>query len=149
MESLIALILESGKTAVDLALYSLLPIMVVMLAMMKLLDAYGVLHMITRILTPLVRPFGITGLGMFAGIKVLFVSFAAPMASLTMMDQRGVSRRHLATAMTLVFVMSQANASFPMIPFGLDIGVTLLTSLVGGLAGASATYYLFANREEW
>jgi hypothetical protein len=41
--------------------------------------------------------------------------------------------------------MSQANAALPMMTMGLNIGVTLLFSLTGGLIAAAATYYLFGR----
>ncbi|WP_315982869.1 hypothetical protein [Aliamphritea spongicola] len=41
MEQIVPLILESGRTAIDMALYLLMPVMVVMLALMKLLEAKG------------------------------------------------------------------------------------------------------------
>lgn len=45
----------------------------------------------------------------------------------------------------MVFAMSQANAALPMMTMGLNIGVTLLFSLTGGLIAAAATYYLFGK----
>jgi hypothetical protein len=81
----------------------------------------------------------------FAALQINFVSFAAPMATLTMMDQRGASDRHIAATLAMVFAMSQANAALPMMTMGLDIGLTLLWSLIGGLAAAAATYYLFGR----
>lgn len=61
-------------------------------------------------------------------------------------DQTG--KRQLAATLAIVLTMSQANAAFPLIAVGLNIWVLLLTSLVGGLAAASLTYYLFARSVE-
>ncbi|MGH1462673.1 MAG: nucleoside recognition domain-containing protein [Neptuniibacter sp.] len=145
MEQIITLILESGKAGIDMALYIMLPIMVVMLALMKLLDAKGILSWLSNILAPLTRIFGVPGLGIFAMLKLLFVSFAGPIATLTLMDQNGTSRRYIAATLAMVMAMSQANASFPLAAFGLNLGVTLLTSIVGGLAAAAFTYYVLTR----
>lgn len=146
MEILIDILLKAGRSAVELSLFILLPVMVVMLSLMRLLEARGVLDWLVSKLAPLLKPFGLTGLGVFAALQVNFVSFAAPMATLTMMDQRGASDRHIAATLAMVFAMAQANASLPMMSMGLDIGLTLLWSLLGGLLAAAATYYLFGRR---
>lgn len=145
MEILIDIILKAGRSAVELSLFVLLPVMVVMLSLMRLLEARGALDRVVALLAPLLRPFGLTGLGVFAALQINFVSFAAPMATLTMMDQRGTSDRHLAATLAMVFAMAQANAAFPMLTMGLQFGPLLIFSLLGGLAAAAATYYLFGR----
>jgi hypothetical protein len=67
------------------------------------------------------------------------------MATLTMMEQRGTSDRHIAATLAMVFAMAQANATFPMLTMGLQLGTTLLFSLLGGLTAAAATYYFFGK----
>ncbi|KFD00919.1 hypothetical protein GKAS_02901, partial [Kluyvera ascorbata ATCC 33433] len=52
----ISIIMSAGKTSVDVALYTLLPIMVVMLIVMKYLEVRGVLDVIVRWLAPLLKP---------------------------------------------------------------------------------------------
>ncbi len=146
MEILIDIILKAGRSAVELSLFVLLPVMVVMLALMRLLEARGVLDWVVAKLAPALRPFGLTGLGVFAALQINFVSFAAPMATLTMMEQRGTSDRHLAATLAMVFAMAQANASLPMLTMGLDLAPTLIFSLMGGLSAAAATYYVFEKR---
>ena len=146
MDILIDIILKAGRSAVDLALFVLLPVMVVMLSLMRLLEARGALDWIVARLTPLLHPFGLTGLGVFAALQINFVSFAAPLATLTMMEQRGTSDRHLAATLAMVFAMAQANAVLPMLTMGLDFGTTLAFSLLGGLTAAATTYYLFGRR---
>ncbi len=146
MDILIDIILKAGRSAVDLALFVLLPVMVVMLALMRLLEARGALDWIVEKLAPLLHPLGLTGLGVFAALQINFVSFAAPLATLTMMEQRGTSDRHLAATLAMVFAMAQANAVLPMLTMGLDFVTTLVFSLLGGLAAAAATYYLFGRR---
>ena len=149
MEAIIRVILDAGRTGVDLALYTLLPIMIVMLALMKLLDAWGILAWLARILSPLVKWFGIPGLGIFAAVKLLLVSFAAPVATFTIMGQNGTSRRHIAATLAMIMVMTQANVLFPMAAVGLKIGTALITSIIGGLVAATVTYYGFARRPGW
>ncbi len=145
MEILIEILLKAGRSAVELSLFILLPVMVVMLSLMRLLEARGALDWVVAKLAPVLKPFGLTGLGVFAALQINFVSFAAPMATLTMMDQRGASDRHIAATLAMVFAMAQANAALPMMTMGLDIGLTLLWSLIGGLAAAAATWYLFGR----
>lgn len=145
MEILIDVILKAGRSAVELSLFILLPIMVVMLSFMRLLEARGVLDWLVAKLAPVLKPFGLTGLGIFAALQINFVSFAAPVATLTMLDQRGASERHIAATLAMVMAMAQANVVFPMVAMGLDFGRVLLFSLLGGLVAASATYYGFGR----
>ena len=145
MTELADLILVSGRAAVELALFVLLPIMIVMLTMMRLLEARGVLDRIVDLVSPWLRPLGVPGLGVFALLQVLFVSFAAPVATLAMMDKGGLSRRHIAATLALVFGAAQANVTFPLSAVGLDGPVTLLISALAALAGAAATYHWFTR----
>lgn len=145
MEILIDIILKAGRSAVDLSLFILLPVMVVMLTLMRLLEARGKLDWLVERLTPVLRPFGLDGLSVFAALQINFVSFSAPIATLSMMETRGASDRHIAATLSMVFAMSQANAAFPMMAMGLHLGTTLVFSLIGGLVAASATYYLFGR----
>ena len=149
MEFFVNIILESGRIAIDIALYTLLPIMVVMLALMKLLEAKGVLDWIAGHLAPFVKIFGLPGLALFALLKLLFVSFSAPMATFSIMAKNGTSLRHLAATLAMVFTMSQANVIFPMVALGLNLPFILVSSLIGGLCSAAFTYYLLVNRAEW
>lgn len=145
MTELADLILRSGRSAVELALFILLPIMIVMLTFMRLLEAKGVLDRIVDRISPLLHPLGIPGLGVFALLQVLFVSFAAPVATLTMMDKGGLSRRHIAATLALVFGAAQANVVFPMSAMGLNGVMTLLISTVAALTGAAVTYHWFSR----
>ena len=145
MEEAVRIILVSGKSALDLALYVLLPVLVVMMALMKVVEARGGLAFVARIVQPVLRVFGIPGAGAFAMLQLLLVSFAAPLATLVIMEKDGTSHRRIAATLAVVFTMSQANVVFPMVAVGLNIGAILLTSLVGGLAAAALTYYVFAR----
>jgi spore maturation protein SpmB len=145
MEDVIRIMLQSGKAGLDLALYVLLPVLVIMMAVMKVVEARGILALIARLVQPLLRLFGIPGAGAFAILQLLLVSFAAPLATLAIMEKDGTGRRQIAATLAMIFTMSQANVVFPMVAVGLDLGMIMLTSLVGGLAAAAVTYYLFAR----
>lgn len=146
MDILVDVILRAGRSAVELSLFVLLPVMVVMLSLMRLLEARGALDWLVARLAPLLRPIGLTGLGVFAALQINFVSFAAPVATLAMMEQRGTSDRHLAATLAMVMAMAQANAVFPLTALGLHLGPVLAFSLLGGLVAAAATYYGFGRQ---
>ncbi|MCG7972820.1 MAG: nucleoside recognition family protein, partial [Candidatus Thiodiazotropha taylori] len=107
MTEISELILHAGRAGVELAFFVLLPVMIVMLTFMRLLEARGVLDWIVSRVSPLLLPFGIPGLGVFALIQILFVSFAAPLATLTMMNKSGISHRHIAATLALVLAAAQ------------------------------------------
>lgn len=148
MDQIISVILSSGRSALDMALYILLPIMVIMLAVMKLLDAKGILAWFSNFLAPFSRLFGIPGIGLFAMIKLLFVSFAGPMASLSLMDKSALSKRYIASTLAMVLCMSQANATFPLAALGLDLVTVIITSVMGGLIASAFTFYFLTRNFE-
>ncbi|WP_315982870.1 hypothetical protein [Aliamphritea spongicola] len=88
-------------------------------------------------------------MGVFAIVKILFVSFSAPVATLAVMDKDGTARRSIAATLAAVLTLSQANVVFPLAAVGLDLGMMMLTSVIGGLVAASATYYWFARQPVW
>jgi spore maturation protein SpmB len=143
---LIDIILSAGRSAVELSLFVLLPVMVIMLSLMRLLEARGALDWLVPRVTPILRPAGLNGLGIFALLQVSFVSFAAPVATLTMMDQRGASSRHIAATLAMVMAMAQANVSIPMSAMGLHFGAVIAWSLAGGLIASASTYYIFGRK---
>ncbi|MEJ3959649.1 nucleoside recognition domain-containing protein [Brachymonas sp. G13] len=143
---LIDIIMQAGRAGIEFSLFVMLPIMIVMLFLMRLMEAHGWLDWIVQKLTPVLRPFGLGGLGIFAALQVSLVSFAAPVATLSIMDQRGISQRQIAATLAMVFAMAQANASFPMMAMGLEIGVTLLLSVIGGLVAAAVTWHLIGRK---
>jgi spore maturation protein SpmB len=87
-------------------------------------------------------------MGVFAALQLLFVGFAAPIASLRLMENNGTSRRGIAATLAMVLAMSQANVVFPMAAVGLNIGAVIATSIFGGLLAAGTTYYLFTRSLE-
>ena len=143
--NIIDTIMASGKSAVDIALYTLIPIMVVMLVLMKYLESQGLLASFVSVATPGLKPFGLVGLSLFALIQLNFVSFAAPVATLAIMDRKGISDRHLAATLAMLFAMGQANVMYPLSSFGLNWPLTILLSMVGGLVASALTFYLFAR----
>lgn len=136
------IVLPAGRSAIELSLFVLLPVMVVMLTIMRLLEAWGVLDRVVARLAPVLKPFGLTGLGVFAALQITLVSFAAPVATLAMMEQRGTSDRHLAATFAMVLAMAQANSVFPLMSMGLRLGPVVLLSVAGGLVAAAVTYHL-------
>jgi spore maturation protein SpmA len=52
MDLLIDVILRAGRSAVELSFFVLLPVMIVMLSLMRLLEARGVLDWVVARLTP-------------------------------------------------------------------------------------------------
>ena len=125
----ISIIMAAGKSSVDVALYTLLPIMVIMLIIMKYLEVRGILDVIVRWVAPLLKPFGLTGMSAFALIQINFVSFAAPLATLSIMDKRGVSDRQMAATLAMVFAMGQGNVFYPLTPFGLHWLASIVISV--------------------
>ena len=137
----ISIIMAAGKSSVDVALYTLLPIMVIMLIIMKYLEVRGILDVIVRWVAPLLKPFGLTGMSAFALIQINFVSFAAPLATLSIMDKRGVSDRQMAATLAMVFAMGQGNVFYPLTPFGLHWLASIVISVVGGLCAAAVAWH--------
>ncbi|MDI3323526.1 nucleoside recognition domain-containing protein [Pontibacterium granulatum] len=142
MEQVVEIILASGRSAIDMALYILMPIMVVMLALMKLMDAKGVLAVSARILALFVKVFGVPGLGVFAMLKMLLVSFSAPVATLSLMHNNAMAKRKIAATFAMLLPMSQANVVFPMMAVGLDMPIAIATSLLSGFFSAALAYYV-------
>jgi spore maturation protein SpmB len=119
-----------------------------MMAVMKVVEARGILACIANMLRPLLRLFGVPGAGAFAMLQLLFVSFAAPIATFSIMEKDGTTRRHIAATLAMVLTMSQANVVFPMAAMGLNIAAVFISSIIGGLAAAALTYYIFTRSIE-
>lgn len=139
------LLLHSGRSAVEIALFSLLPVMVIMLCIMRLLELAGFMGWLVRLLEPGLLWFGVTGLGLLAALQMSFVSFAAPVAVLAMMELRGASQRQLAATLAMILAMGQANVVFPLAPMGLKLGETLALSWLGGLIAAGFTWHVLTR----
>jgi len=146
MQEFLKILFASGQKGFELAFFILMPIMVFMMAIMRVLDQKGVLRMVAIYAAPVLLLFGIPGLGVFAIVQILFVSFAAPVSTFRIMDQdEGISDRKIAAGFAAILCMSQANATLPLSAFGLNLPVTLASSLIGGLTAAFLTYRVFAR----
>lgn len=142
MDLVLSVILDSGQRVVNLALFTLIPIMTVMMAFMRVLEDRGVIRWIAGALSAPMLLFGLPGIGVFAMLQLTFVSYAAPLATLKIIEgDTAISRRQLAATLAMIIAMSQSNALFPLSAVGLNLGVTLITSLLAGLAAASICYY--------
>ena len=87
MQVFLDILLPAGKKGFEIAFFILMPIMVFMMATMRVLDAFGVLRRIAIVAAPALVLFGIPGLGVFAIVQILTVSFAAPVSTFRIMDQ--------------------------------------------------------------
>ena len=79
-------------------------------------------------------------------IQMNFVSFAAPLATLAIMDKRGASDRHMAATLAMLFAMGQGNVFYPLTPFGLHWLASIIISIVGGLCAAAVTWHIAGRR---
>ncbi len=146
MQEFIKMMLDSGRTGVELSLYTILPIMVIMMAIMNVLDKKNILSWVARGFAPILILFGLPGLGVFAIIQILFISFAAPVATLRIIDQEdGVSDASLAATLAAILVMAQANAVFPLAAVGLNVPISMLTSLIGGLLASLIAFKMLGG----
>lgn len=147
MEVFLDILLTSGKKGFELAFFVLMPIMVFMMACMRVLDKKGVLRMTALVAAPVLLFFGLPGLGVFAILQILLVSFAAPISSFRIMDQDiDISERKIAATLAGILCMSQANATFPLALVGLNLPVTMASSVVGCLFASLLTYKYFARQ---
>lgn len=108
-----------------------------------LLEARGVLDWVVVRLAPLLKP-SVDRSTCLAALQINFVSFAAPLATLTMMEQRGASDRHIAATLAMASPCRRP-AALPMMTMGLGDRRYARSPLIGGLAAAAATYYLFGR----
>ena len=146
LQDFLKILFASGQKGFELAIFILMPIMVFMMALMRVLDQTGTLRRVALFAAPILLLFGIPGLGVFAIVQILFVSFAAPVSTFRLMNEDGaISDRKIAAGFAAILCMSQANATLPLAAFGLNLPVTLATSVIGGLAAAAITYRLFAR----
>ena len=146
MQEFLKILFASGQKGFELAFFVLMPIMVFMMAIMRVLDQTGVLRRAAILAAPFLLLFGIPGLGVFAIVQILFVSFAAPTSTFRIMDQdTAISDRKIAAGFAAILCMSQANATFPLSAFGLNLPVVMATSVLGGLVSALLTYRVFAR----
>lgn len=138
--------MSAGRSSVDIALYTLIPVMVVMMVMMKYLESVGVLAK--------ARKCGGTGIEAiwphraqsFCPDTAQLCEFRRPRCDACHDGKKGASDRHLAATLAMLFAMGQANALYPLAPLGLHWITTVLLSIVGGLAAGAVTWYLPGRR---
>jgi len=143
MKAFIDLMIQAGESGVNISLYSLLPVMVIMMAFMRTLEDRGILQKIAVRIAPLLMLFGLPGLGAFAIIQILFINFAAPIVTLKLMESNTkITKSMIAATLAAILVMSQANTTFPLMVVGLNLPIMLITSLIGGLTAGFIAYKL-------
>lgn len=143
MQEILNIMLDSGRTGVELSLYLILPIMVIMMAIMHVLDKKNILNWVAKGFSPLLILFGLPGLGVFAIVQILFISFAAPVSTLKIMEHDdSIGDAGIAATLAAILVMAQANAVFPLAAVGLNIPVGIATSLIGGLIASFIAFKL-------
>ncbi len=142
----IAIITESGRSAIELSLFSILPIILVMVSLTSLLEILGVINMIVKGVSPLSAIIGITGISFLALLQLSFISLAAAVATVMVMERSRVSDRHLAATLAMMFALGQANLIYPLATIGLDFWIALLISIIGGLSAAAFTYHLLGRK---
>lgn len=147
MQWFINLILTSGESVVNIMLYNFLPVMVIMSGLMTLLDYLGVIKLLQVVLTPIFKKVGIPGLGIIAAIQISFISFAAPLPTFGIMEKdNSISYRSLSATLALIFTLAQANVTYLMTTYGLEIGVIIAGSILGGLSAATLTWNIFGRK---
>lgn len=143
MTDVLNLMIRSGETGINLTLYTLLPIMVIMMALMRTLEDRGLLQRFAVLVSPVLILFGLPGLGVFAILQILLINFAAPIATLKIMEHdENITDSMRSATLAAILVMSQANATFPLAVVGLNIPVVLMSSLLGGLLSGFIAYRL-------
>ena len=138
----IALITQSGKTAFELAFFILLPLITVMTTLLAISSKLGILGLLEKAANRIISTTGLSGLSLVAFIQMNFVSFAAPIGTLKVMDQSHQADRVFAATLVLILSSSQANLLFPLGGYGLDLLTTSLISTGCSVTAAIATYHL-------
>jgi len=140
------IIKSSGKTGFEIGVYILLPILVIMMAIMRLIEKKGILAKLAFIISPLMFFSGLPAIGLFAVLQILFINFAAPLATITIMEKdESISEREMASMLAVIFAMPQANATFPLTSKGLNLGITILFSVISMFLTGIITYHFLAK----
>ena len=100
MSQFIDILLEAWRAAVDVSLYTLLPIMMIMIIALRMCEATGLLDRLIAVTGPVLKPFGLGGLGLLAMLQIGLVSFVAPITTLALMEDRGEPDRRIHVART-------------------------------------------------
>lgn len=146
MTILITAILDAGRSAVDIAIFTFLPLMIVTFSLMRYLESVSALRSIAGKVNPLFRLFGLDGFGVLAIIQLSLVSSAAPVAALTLMAHKRTSEKFMAAAFAAVLAAAPANASFPLASLGVDPGSIIMNGICGALAASTLAGWIVGRR---
>ncbi|MDC7743832.1 hypothetical protein [Rhizobium binxianense] len=146
MSILINAILDAGRSAVDIAIFTFLPLMIVTFSLMRYLEGMSALRWVAGRANPLFRSFGLDGLGALAVLQLSLVSSAAPIAALSLMAHRKTSDRFMAAALAAVLAAAPANASFPLAGLGVDPALIILNGICGALVASTLAYWMLGRR---
>ncbi|MBY5809194.1 hypothetical protein [Rhizobium leguminosarum] len=146
MTILITAILDAGRSAVDIAIFTFLPLMIVTFSLMRYLESMSALRRIAGKANPLFRLFGLDGFGALAIIQLSLVSSAAPVSALSLMAHKRTSERCLAAAFAAVLAAAPANASFPLASLGVDPGLIIVNGICGALVASTLSCWMVGRR---
>ncbi|UWM76879.1 hypothetical protein N1937_06480 [Rhizobium sp. WSM4643] len=146
MTILITAILDAGRSAVDIAIFTFLPLMIVTFSLMRYLEGISALRWIAGKANPLFGLFGLDGFGALAIIQLSLVSSAAPVSALSLMAHKGTSERCRAAAFAAVLAAAPANASFPLASLGVDPGLIIVNGICGALVASTLACWLVGLR---
>jgi len=146
MTILINAILDAGRSAVDIAIFTFLPLMIVTFSLMRYLEGMSALRWMAGKADPLFRLFGLDGFGALAIIQLSLVSSAAPVAALSLMAHKRASERFMAAAFAAVLAAAPANASFPLASLGVDPGLIIVNGLCGALVASTLACWMIGRR---
>lgn len=147
MTILITAILDAGRSAVDIAIFTFLPLMIVTFSLMRYLEGVSVLRSVVAKANPVFRFFGLDGLGVLAVAQLSFVSSAAPVAALSLLAHKNTSDRSLAGAFAAVLTAAPANASLPLATIGVDPVLIILNGICGALVASTLAYWVVGHRQ--
>ncbi|NNH59660.1 hypothetical protein HLI01_23255 [Rhizobium laguerreae] len=148
MTFLITAILDAGRSAVDIAIFTFLPLMIVTFSLMRYLEGMSALRWIAGKANPLFGLFGLDGFGALAIIQLSLVSSATPVSALSLMAHKGTSERCRAAAFAAVLAAAPANASFPLASLGVDPGLIIVNGICGALVASTLAFWLVGRRSQ-
>ncbi|MBX5047925.1 hypothetical protein [Rhizobium lentis] len=146
MTILINAVLDAGRSAVDIAVFTFLPLMIVTFSLMRYLEGISTLRRIAGKANPLFRLFGLDGFGALAIIQLSLVSSAAPVSALSLMAHKRTSERFIAAAFAAVLAAAPANASFPLASLGVDPGLIVVNGICGALVASTLACWMVGRR---
>jgi sorbitol-specific phosphotransferase system component IIBC len=136
MEMIIDVILKAGRSAIELAFFVLLPVMVVMLCLMRLLEARGILDTLVARLTPLLALVAIDPALILPSLTKYLAGGTAMMGVMDEMRRAGqISVEQLnASAGFLINPFDLPGVAF-LISAGRRVGAVWKPAALGGCVG--------------